>query len=141
MQLLRLKRVWCAVSCREGFVQFVWMLAWHETQIPREVGQALSEGARRDMHPLAWKFLHSVYVLQNRWVSLRADTCQLPKGHTIAPYYVLEYPPWVTVVALTTNEQVVLVRQYRHGVQQTLLELSSGAVDATDASPSAAVKR
>jgi 8-oxo-dGTP pyrophosphatase MutT (NUDIX family) len=93
------------------------------------------------MPPLDWKRLQSMYILQDRWLALRADTCQLPNGRTIAPYYVLEYPPWVNVVALTTDQQVVLVRQYRHGVQQTLLELPSGAVDATDASPRAAVQR
>jgi ADP-ribose pyrophosphatase len=93
------------------------------------------------MHPLDWKRLKSTYVLQDRWLALRADTCQLPNGHTIAPYYVLEYPPWVNVVALTMDQQVVLVRQYRHGIQQTVLELPSGVVDATDASPLAAVQR
>jgi ADP-ribose pyrophosphatase len=44
-------------------------------------------------------------------------------------------------VALTQDQQVVLVRQYRHTLQQTLLELPSGAVEATDASPLAAVQR
>ena len=44
-------------------------------------------------------------------------------------------------MALTTDHQVVLVRQYRHGVQQTVLELPCGAVEATDASPLAAVQR
>jgi ADP-ribose pyrophosphatase len=93
------------------------------------------------MHPLDWKRLQSTYILQDRWLSLRADTCQLPDGRTVAPYYVLEYPPWVNIVALTTDQRVVLVRQYRHGVQQTLLELPSGAVDAADASPLAAAQR
>jgi ADP-ribose pyrophosphatase len=93
------------------------------------------------MHPFDWKRLKSEYVLQDRWLSLRADTCQLPSGRIIAPYYVLEYPPWVNVVALTHDHDVVLVRQYRHGVQQTVLELPSGTVETTDASPLAAVQR
>ena len=93
------------------------------------------------MHPFDWKLLKSAYVLQDHWLSLRADTCQLPNGHTIAPYYVLEYPAWVNVVALTEDYHVILVRQYRHGVQQTVLELPAGTVEATDASPRAAVQR
>jgi ADP-ribose pyrophosphatase len=93
------------------------------------------------MHPFDWKLLKSEYVLRDRWLALRADTCQLPNGRTIAPYYVLEYPMWVNIVALTTDHEVVLVRQYRHGVQQTVLELPSGTVEATDASPLAAVQR
>ncbi len=84
------------------------------------------------MHPFDWQLLKSEYLIQDQWLSLRADTCQLPNGRTIAPYYVLEYPPWVNIVALTREHQVVLVRQYRHGVQQTVLELPSGTVDPTD---------
>lgn len=93
------------------------------------------------MHSLAWKRVHSTYVLRDRWLALRVDTCQLPNGRMIAPYYVLEYPPWVNVVALTPDQQVILVRQYRHGIQQTLLELPSGAVETTDASPMVAAQR
>ena len=93
------------------------------------------------MHPFDWKLVKSTYVLQDRWLSLRADTCQLPNGHTVAPYYVLEYPTWVNVVALTPDHHVVLVRQYRHGIQQTVVELPCGTVEATDPSPLAAVQR
>jgi hypothetical protein len=93
------------------------------------------------MHPFDWKLLKSEYLVQDRWRSLRADTCQLLNGRTIAPYYALEYPPWVNVVALTPDHDVVLVRQYRHGVQQAVLELPSGTVEPTDASPLTAVQR
>jgi hypothetical protein len=44
------------------------------------------------MHPFDWQLLKSEYLIQDQWLSLRADTCQLPNGRTIAPYYVLEYP-------------------------------------------------
>ena len=93
------------------------------------------------MHPFDWKLLQSAYLIQDQWLTLRADTCQLPNGRTVAPYYVLEYPPWVNVVALTQDHQVVLVRQYRHGIQQTVLELPAGTVEPTDASPLAAIQR
>jgi ADP-ribose diphosphatase len=93
------------------------------------------------MHPFDWKLMKSAYVLQDQWLSLRADTCQLPNGHIVAPYYVLEFPPWVNVVALTPDDHVVLVRQYRHGIQRTEVELPCGTVEATDVSPLAAVQR
>jgi len=53
----------------------------------------------------------------------------------------LEYPTWVNIVALTKDFHVVLVRQYRHGVQQTVLELPSGSVEQTDASLLVAAQR
>lgn len=79
--------------------------------------------------------------MQDQWLSVRADTCQMPNGQIVESYYVLEYPTWVTVVALTKVNEVVLVRQYRHGLQQTALELPSGAVEPTDASPLQAIQR
>ncbi len=91
--------------------------------------------------PFEWKLVESAYVLQDRWLSLRADTCQLPSGHTLAPYYVLEYPAWVNVVAITPDHHLVLVRQYRHGIQQTVVELPCGTVEAGDSSPLAAMQR
>jgi len=93
------------------------------------------------MPNLEWTVLGSTYIVQDRWLSLRSDTCRMPDGRTVAPYYVFEYPAWVNVVALTEAGTVVLVRQYRHGLQRTLIELPCGCVEAQDASPLAAAKR
>jgi ADP-ribose pyrophosphatase len=54
---------------------------------------------------------------------------------------VLEYPDWVNVVAITDAEDVVLVRQYRHGIGQVVLELPSGVVDKDDAGPLETARR
>jgi ADP-ribose pyrophosphatase len=93
------------------------------------------------MHRLDWHIVSSTHIVQDRWLSLRADVCRLPGGQTVAPYYVFEYPDWVNVVALTEDDQVVLVKQYRHGLQSTLIELPGGGVDPQDASPLAAAQR
>lgn len=53
----------------------------------------------------------------------------MPDGKEISPYYVLEYPDWINVVALTEDFQVILTRLYRHGIGATVLELPSGRVD------------
>jgi len=50
-------------------------------------------------------------------------------------------PDWVNVVAVTVREEVVLVRQFRHGTRKTTLEIPGGAVDPADRSPLAAAKR
>jgi 8-oxo-dGTP pyrophosphatase MutT (NUDIX family) len=42
---------------------------------------------------------------------------------------VLEFDAWANILAVTKNNEVVLVRQYRHGVQEVLLELPGGVVD------------
>jgi 8-oxo-dGTP pyrophosphatase MutT (NUDIX family) len=88
-----------------------------------------------------WSILESKHLIKDKWISLREDTCQMPNGKIVAPYYVLEYPTWVNVVALTKEKEVVLVQQYRHGFQKTLLELPAGAMETSDISPAEAIKR
>ncbi|MEL6185647.1 MAG: NUDIX hydrolase [Myxococcota bacterium] len=44
-------------------------------------------------------------------------------------FYVLEAPDWVNVVALTPERDLVLVEQWRHGVQRPTLEIPGGMVD------------
>jgi 8-oxo-dGTP pyrophosphatase MutT (NUDIX family) len=44
-------------------------------------------------------------------------------------FTVLEMPDWVNVIALTPDDQVVLIRQWRHGVARVELEIPGGMVD------------
>ena len=88
-----------------------------------------------------WEILGSKYVVKDRWLTLRADDCRNADGQVIAPYYVLEYPPWVNVLALTPEHNVVLIKQYRHGIRQVILELPGGALDEQDASVLDAAQR
>jgi len=75
-----------------------------------------------------WTVTHSRYPIRDQWLTVRADSCRMPDGTGIAPYYVLEYPPWVAVVAMTASRELVLVREYRHGLGQTILGLPCGNV-------------
>lgn len=91
------------------------------------------------IHP--WKVLNSKISYQDRWIKVRSDSCQTLSGKVIEPYHVLEYPDWVNVVALTQQQEIVLVRQYRHGSQKIMTELPSGAIEKNDLSPEAAARR
>ncbi len=83
-----------------------------------------------------WKILASNHIHKN----VRIDQCELPDGKVIDGF-VLEFGDWATVVPLTPDKQVVLVRQYRHGIQKTILEIPGGAKEAADESPLAAARR
>lgn len=72
-----------------------------------------------------WKVLES----HHKFPKFRIDTCELPSGKNHKAF-VLEFDSWANVVALTKDDQVVLVKQYRHGVQEMSLELPGGVVDA-----------
>ena len=85
---------------------------------------------------IPWKILESHHIHKN----VRIDKCELPNGMVIDGF-VLEYRDWVTVIALTKQQEMVLVRQYRHGAQKVILELPGGAMDAEDQSPMQAARR
>ena len=71
-----------------------------------------------------WKVLES----KHPFPKFRMDTCELPSGKEYKAF-VLEFDAWANVIAITKNNEVVLVKQYRHGVQEVLLELPGGVVD------------
>lgn len=85
--------------------------------------------------------LSSEYIHKDQWATLRADVCKMPNGKIIEPYYVLEYANWVNAVALTENNEAIMVRQYRHGAERTLLEIVGGVIDETDGSPEETIRR
>lgn len=93
------------------------------------------------INDLNWTLLNSKHLIQDEWLSLRADTCQMPNGTIVEPYYVFEYPTWANIIALTPQRELVLVRQYRQGIQQSILELPGGSVNPEDSSPLAAAQR
>jgi 8-oxo-dGTP pyrophosphatase MutT (NUDIX family) len=82
-----------------------------------------------------WTVRDSRYVLEDRWIKVRADACVTPRGVEIAPYYVLEYPDFVHVMAITDAAKIVLVRQYRHGFGGDVFELPGGMMEERDSSP------
>jgi ADP-ribose pyrophosphatase len=57
------------------------------------------------------------------------------------PFYILATHSWTNIVALTPEEKVLLVTQFRHGKMESSIEIPGGAVDARDLQPLAAAKR
>jgi ADP-ribose pyrophosphatase len=78
------------------------------------------------MEKPAWRLRASSYVVDSPYMRLRMDEVELPNGTIVPNYYVRESRGFVTVVALTTDDEVVLVRQYRYGADSIHLELPAG---------------
>ncbi len=76
-----------------------------------------------------WRVTASSYVVDSHFLRLRKDTIELPGGAMVQDYYVRESRGFVVVFAITEGSRVVLVRQYKHGIGQELLELPAGAID------------
>ncbi len=88
-----------------------------------------------------WSVASSKYVLKDKWIKVRADSCRTKSGEVISPYYVLEYPDWVRMVVINRKDEILITRQYRHGTKQIVAELISGTVDRKDKSHLSAAKR
>jgi ADP-ribose pyrophosphatase len=60
-------------------------------------------------------------------------------GHT-GSFFVLETTPWVNIIPVTPEGEVVLIRQYRHGTRHVCLEIPGGLVDPGEDPPTAAAR-
>ena len=80
-----------------------------------------------------WKIRKSKHLLTSPWLSLRADDCENENGETIAPFYVVEIPDWVVVYAMLPNNHFVMVKQYRHGIQDLTTEFPAGVIEPGEA--------
>jgi len=76
-----------------------------------------------------WRVVASTYPIRTDYLRLRADTIELPNGTVLENYFVRESLGFCIIFALTPAADVVLVRQYKHGIGQVVLELPAGAID------------
>jgi len=81
------------------------------------------------MRENGWRIDRSDIVIDSPHLRLRADTIALPSGATVGPYYVRESRGFSTVFALEERGRLVLVRQYKHGIGRSVLELPAGGID------------
>ncbi|HAC65844.1 MAG TPA: NUDIX hydrolase [Cyanothece sp. UBA12306] len=73
-----------------------------------------------------WKILSSQLVIEHEWCKIRQDQIELPNGRVIDDYFINIRPEIVVILAITPTQEIVFVRQYRHGVTEILLELPAG---------------
>ncbi len=87
-----------------------------------------------------WDILDSEYLIRRPWLTARRDKVRLPDGRINPEYYVLEYPDWINVIAITEDGQFVMVEQYRHAQRNIFIELVAGVIEEGE-EPLAAAKR
>lgn len=80
-----------------------------------------------------WLVLDSQIVIETPYLRLRRDSIELPDGQQIHDYYVRESGGFAVVFAQRKDGRVVLVRQYKHGIGESVLELPAGAIEAGEA--------
>ncbi len=88
-----------------------------------------------------WRLLQSQLVVSNKWCLVRQDEVELPNGTIIDDFYINVRPDIALIFPVTLQQEIVFVRQYRHGVGEVLLELPAGAFDSVEESGEVAAAR
>lgn len=86
-----------------------------------------------------WKVLKNreVYVAEP-WIRLSVQQVQLPDGRIVDEYHRVEFPEYAVVFAQTARGEVILEKQYKHGVGRCSLVLPSGLLEKGEDSLAAA---
>ena len=79
-----------------------------------------------------WQGLRSNTPQSFRVFSVRTDTALSPLTGMQHDFYIIESRNWVNIIPLTSDQQVVMIRQYRHGSREVTIEIPGGLIDPGD---------
>lgn len=88
-----------------------------------------------------WKTVRTTPVGDFRIFKIRTDTNVSPRTGKEHDFFVLESVHWVNVIAVTPDQQLVMVEQYRHGSRTVELEVPGGMMDPHETDPVATAIR
>ncbi len=81
---------------------------------------------------MTMKKLSARSITKNRLFELQLHDVQFPDGYVINDYLYLQVNPGVMVVAITTDQQLIFLEQYRYAVDETVLCLPGGLADSPE---------
>jgi ADP-ribose pyrophosphatase len=82
-----------------------------------------------------WKKIRSTPVGDFRIFKLRSDVSVNPRTGKEHDFYVLDSVDWVNVIAITPDQKLVMIEQYRHGSETVELEIPGGMMDPHETDP------
>jgi 8-oxo-dGTP pyrophosphatase MutT (NUDIX family) len=89
---------------------------------------------------LAWRRRSSEIIADCRVFRVRRDVSISPHKGSEHDFFVLESSDWINIIPLTTNNEVVMIEQYRHGSEEVTLEIPGGMIDAGERPEDAAMR-
>jgi 8-oxo-dGTP pyrophosphatase MutT (NUDIX family) len=90
--------------------------------------------------PPLWEKRGETVLNSTRIFDLTAIRYRHPIRKTERDFYVIRSRDWVNVIALTTDHQLVLVNQFRYGINQLSWEVPGGVMDAGEDPVTTAVR-
>lgn len=79
--------------------------------------------------PDTWIRTSSNEIADCRVFKVREDLSRRSSDGAEHKFFVIENPDWVNVIALTVNDEIILIEQYRHGTEEIELEIPGGMID------------
>jgi ADP-ribose pyrophosphatase YjhB (NUDIX family) len=73
-----------------------------------------------------WKIIKETDVSPSKWFPVLQQTVELPSGRIVDDYFISPMGNVVMVLPITSENEIVLVRQYKHAIGEILIELPAG---------------
>ena len=90
--------------------------------------------------PQQWEVVETEELQECKVFAVSRSMARSPRTGEIHPFFRIEAGDWVNVVPITTDDELVLVRQYRHGSREITLEIPGGIVDPGETPAEAAAR-
>ena len=90
--------------------------------------------------PQQWEVVETEELQECKVFAVSRSMARSPRTGEIHPFFRIEAGDWVNVVPITTEDELVLVRQYRHGSREITLESPGGIVDPGETPAEAAAR-
>ncbi len=88
-----------------------------------------------------WKVLDKKVLIQSPMFSFLAYKLKHGDKNSIHNFYILDTADWVNILPITSDGKVVLIRQYRAGIDEILIEIPGGIMDNGETDPIATARR
>jgi 8-oxo-dGTP pyrophosphatase MutT (NUDIX family) len=88
-----------------------------------------------------WEIVSRELIEDFKIFQIEKKRARSPRTGIVSEVQAIQFPDWVLTLAITGDEKVVMVRQYRHGIERVCLELPGGLVDPADDSPQLSARR
>lgn len=81
------------------------------------------------MSKLDWKLLNTKHIIQNKWIDFKETSYLLPNGKESSPYYEYSRRSYSVIIARTTDNKYLCVKQYRYGIHEVTNEFPAGGIE------------
>ena len=88
-----------------------------------------------------WKVKNTEKLIENRWLTVRKESVDLPSGEHIEDFYSVTIPDAAAIVAITDDKKIVLKKEYKHATGEKLIEVPSGMFEPKEKEGLAVAKR